>query len=428
MKWFTLVLSVLCLIVPAVVAAAQTGDEYLEHIYVALNGELTIYNNPDMTKLRNSVETDALLTIDQFYERGSVAYIIAPEHLVGYVNPKELIEVMAVWSDTLNIREEVGLSARKLRTAKRGEAVFFADPSTYFEYYSPPEVDGYYWRKCLIGDTSGWVADDFLIEKCYFDVLEPALEFYDAGELKNMRTYLEELDRNYADIDCEIASDNRSAVVVLGRGSCHYEELWVDTDRAYLVGEPDKMIYANRIFEHCISDGGEYTFILYDAVSYGVGGVGGPCKYPYAVFNNHTDEKVLHAVYHYFLGEELPYECTYPFSFSHLTDEPQEFDTSIAEFINNSHLLVLEHIRIEGLRGEFPRLVLIDLTTGETTVLLEHDEEWLGFDVECPGNLGSLHRNSNCSSPSPIIEAAMNSYLFRLCEEKQVSGMWEVGG
>lgn len=412
MKWFTLVLSVLCLIVPTVAAAAQTGDDYLEHIYVALNGELTVYANPGLTKFRNSVETDAFLTIDKFYERGGVAYIIAPEHLVGYVNPKELIEVMAVWSDTLNIREEVGLSARKLRTARRGEAVILPDPSTYFDYYCPPEVDGYYWRKCLIGDTAGWVADDFLIEKSYFDALEPALEFYDAGELKSMRTYLEELDRNYADIDCEIASDNRSAVVVLGCGSCHYEKGYYDTDRAYLIGETDRMIYGDNIFEHCISDGGKYTFVLYSHVVYGAHL---PYMYPYAVYGNHTGEKVLQG-------------STYRLSFSHLHGEHQDFDTRVAEFINDSHLLVLEHSRIEGLRGEFPRLVLTDLTTGETTVLLEHDEEWLGFDVECPGNVGSLHRNSNCSSPSPIIEAAMNSYLFRLCEEEQVSGMWSNGG
>ncbi len=412
MKWFTLVLSVLCLIVPTVAAAAQTGDEYLEHIYTALNGELIIHANPELTKLCNSVETDALLIVDRFYENDNgdwVAHIFEPEHLEGYTCIDALIEIMVVWSDTLNVRDEAGLSAGKVDTVRRGEAVIYLAPSRY----GPPLEDGYFWRNCMIGDDTGWVAEDFLIEKCYFDALEPALDIYDAGELKNMRTYLEELDRNYADIDCEIASDNRSAVVVLRNNGPREDGYDVDTEKAYLIGEPDKMIYASRIFDYFISDGGKYTFILYDRVIYGAHGI---CfMYPYAVFDNHTGEEVLQGY-------------TFTLSFSHLHGEHQDFDTRVAEFINDSHLLVLEHIRIEGLRGEFPRLVLTDLTTGETTVLLEHDEEWLGFDVECPGNVGSLHRNSNCSSPSPIIEAAMNSYLFRLCEEEQVSGTWSMGG
>ena len=414
MKTLLSILLVLCLIVPTIAAAAQTGDKYLEHIYVALNGELIIYKNPELTKFGNSVETNAFLTIDEAFESYDVAYLIAPEHLAGYVDTEELIEVMAVWSDTLNIREEVGLSARKLRTAKRGETVILPDPSTYFDYYCPPEADDYYWRKCMIGDTSGWVADDFIIEKCYFDVLEPALEFYDAGELKNVRTYLEELDRNYADIDCEIASDNRSAIVVLRNNGPREDGYYADTEKAYLVGEPDKMIYANCIFDYFISDGGKYSFVLYNRIVYGAHM---PYLFPYTVFNSHT-------------GEEVFKEYTYPSSFSHLYGEPQDFDTSVAEFINDSHLLLLEHRDIDSgdYWGLVPRLVLIDLTTGEITVLLEHDEEWLWFDAECSDNVGGLHRNSNCSSPSPIIEAAMNSYLFRLCEEEKVRGKMEMGG
>jgi len=406
---FVLILSGVAMAIAA--DATRTGDEYLEHIYVALNGELTVYDNPELTKFGNSVETDEILIIDGFQQNedyDKVAHISEPEHLAGYVDTEELIEVMAVWSDTLNIREEVGLSARKLRTARRGEAVFFADPSTYFDYHSPPEVDGYYWRKCLIGDTSGWVADDFLIEKSYFDALEPALEFYDAGELKSMRTYLEELDRNYADIDCEIASDGRSAIVAF-EGVGWYTSTTV---RVYLVGEADKMVYSDDIFDYFISDGGKFTFVYHYPLFYGVGYC---TEHPYIVFNNQTGEEVLSG-------------HVYGASFSHLRDLPEENRTELhlVEFVEDSHLLVIRHAAYDEPDPYYPSLVLIDITTGGSIVLLEPGEEWLKAHSGMDG-VGKLRRSDSCSSPSPIIEAAMKTDLFHLCEERLISGIVNEG-
>jgi len=332
------------------------------------------------------------------------------EHI--YVDTDELIEVMAIWSDTLNIREEAGLSARKAGTAKRGEAVIYLEPTLTSPDYETDE--SYFWRKCLIGDTTGWVAEDFLIEKCYFEVLEPALDLYDAGELKNMRTYLEELDRNYADINCEVASDGRSAIVAFDcEGHSH-----LYTNRLYLVGKPDMMVYSNYIYDYFISDDGQYSFVLYSNVSYGWGY---SVAYPYTIFDNQTGEEVF--------SDTLVPSCL---------PNPDWSDDEIApqlrhdlEVVDENHILVIAHDRFSEVTDwtdeTYPCLRLIDMTNGESIILLEPDWDWLEARGEGIAGGVKLRRSSNCSSPSPIIRAAMQTELFQLCEEELVSGYYSEG-
>lgn len=428
LKRLLMILFVLILAGLATAGSTQTGDEYLEHIFAVPGSELTVYDNPELTKFGNSVETDVLLIVDRFYENNNgnwVAHISEPDHLEGYVAVDKLIEVMAVWSDTLNIREEAGLSARKTGTAKRGETVILPHTSTYYtEYYGPPNEDGYYWRNCLIGDDVGWVAEDFLIEKCYFDALEPALELYDAGELKSMRTYLEELDRNYADIDCEIASDGRSAIVVLGDDGWYHDGWYYTnpytTKRLYLVGELDRMFYGNT-GDYIISDDGRYSLVTYSFVGYGGGGV--YTTPPYTVFDNHV-------------GNEVFSEYLFPHSFRFLEDKYPASKLHAVEFIDENHLLMIEHDAYpevtdwEGTDWSdeiYPCLTLINMTTGEGVVLLEPDWDWLEARGEGISGGVRLRRNSNCSSPSPVIKAAMQTELFHLCEEELVSGFYSEG-
>jgi len=394
------------LILSGMAIAAQIGDEYLEHIYVVRGDELTVYADPELTKFGNSTEV-ILVTVDRFFKNDDsdwVAHISEPEHLEGYVAINELIEVMAVWSDTLNIRKEAGLSADGVRTVKRGELVIYLEPTLTSPEFG--EDDSYLWRNCVIDGGVGWVVEDFLIEKCYFDALEPALELYDSGELRNMRSYLEKLDRNYADIDCEIASDDRSAVVTF-EGVDWYGP---HTRRLYLVGEADKMIYSNDIHDYFISDDGRYTYVLYSFVSYGWGY---NQEHPYTVFDNYT-------------GEEVFDDYVFTHSLDHLQEKYSASQLHAAELIDKNHLLIIEHYPEDS--GEFfPCLILIDLTTSESVLLLEPNMEILETEDLDAWTGIRLRQNSNCYSPSPIIEAAMKTNLFHLCEEELVRGFTSEG-
>jgi len=203
----------------------------------------------------------------------------------------------------------------------------------------------------------------FLIEKCYFEVLESALELYDAGELKSMRTYLEELDRNYADIDCEVASDGRSAIVAF-EGASSY------TKRLYLVGELDRMIYSNHITDYYISDDTGYTLVLYDPVFYG--GSWNP-SYAYTIFNNDTGEEVFSD---WVIPNLLPGNA----SSDDLTAPQLRHEV---EIVDENHFLVIDHDGYTEVIGEeydgyyYSLLKLVDMNTGESVVLLEPDRDWL---------------------------------------------------
>jgi len=380
-------------------------------VYAPSGDVLYVYGDAGLTDLVTRVGSGTLLTIDGFIDsrggEGDAAHVAAPERLTGYVAKDKIVEVMAVWADTLNVREGDSLSSGALFTASRGAVVIYREPTVGSPNFSSGE-DEYMWRHCTVDGTKGWLAENYVIEKCFFDALEPALELYDAGDLPGMRSYLEELDRRYGDVECEIAADGRTAAVAFRRKYSESDYIY----RLFIVGEPDTMVFSNLIDEYYISDGGRYTFVLYNWVSYGWGY---SIEDPYTVLDNQTGEEVLDG-------------SAYPFSFYHLQDDDATVPPPCAEFVDERYLLLVTH---HGLPDDeyspaYPYLEMLDLTTGESLVLLEPDTDWFkarsAEDYQVYDGV-KMRRTAECSSPSAAVQRAMDTELFRRCEDELVRGL-----
>lgn len=395
---------ILCLLLLGGMLAAYAED--LPRAYVARNGVLTLYGDRELDDYSGRVETDEGLIVDEVvFLQGLHGYarIAEPQHLRGYVDTDELLELMAVWCDTLNLRAGPSLDDKVLSTLERGAVVTFLEPTIG----CPVWEDDYSWRHCRVEDREGWLAEEYLIEKGRLDALEPALELCDAGNNLEMLTHLTVIGLRYGDVAVEIAPDGHTAAVAFDNphwsGTRYTERLFLLAADAF-----EHMVYSGRIFDYCFSEGGVHTFVRYDYRRYGRG-----CstEQPYLVLDNSTGE-VVH------MGR------VYPYAF--LDSEELIGRERCGVFIGDDHLLLLDHRWPNDLPADYPVIAkyvalpfvsLLEVSSGEKLILLEPDPEWLAEHGVDDGTI-RLQRSAACDESRPLIERAVETELFRRCEEQ----------
>lgn len=401
-------------------AATNIANEggHLIPTMVSKAGELTIYGDERLTRPIGSLAADEFFLADMIifediwreqskemiYIRS--AHITSPEGVSGYVDFLKLEEVRSIWAKKLNVRNEPSLSGKVIATVERGDSVLISTEGEC-EFGPVWGDDGFSWREVRVNGITGWLAEEYLIEKRFFDVLEPALQKYESGDTSGMQKYLSDLSGRYSDVEVLPAPDGKTAAVIFRI----FESKWASESTVYLVGEPDLRVYAYTVFECCFSPGGDYTYIHYMFPTYGAGYY---YTYPVVVINNRN-------------GEEAVASSIYPYSFSSLVDDSDYYHLN-REFVDDEYLLLVTHSsppieKEKYFNRGFPYLELINLSTGTSTALLEPDMDTLNDLPELSIKFGvKLKRVSGFDASSEAVKRAMDTELFKRCDGKVVYG------
>jgi len=233
-------------------AATNIADqgEHLNVTMVSKAGELTVYEDERLTRPTGSIGANEFISVglirrETIYQEDKdniriyAARINSPEGVSGYVDLLKIEEVRSVWAKKINIRDEPSLSGKVIATAERGDSVIISTEGEN-EYGPVWGDDGYSWREARVNGITGWLAEEYIIEKRFFDVLEPALQKYESGDTSGMQSYLNDLSERYCDVESLPAPDEKTAAVIFQL----FESKWGSESTIYLVGEPDMKVYA----------------------------------------------------------------------------------------------------------------------------------------------------------------------------------------
>ncbi|MBD3372344.1 MAG: SH3 domain-containing protein [Candidatus Coatesbacteria bacterium] len=407
MRTMTITLSLLTLLGGILAAYA----EELPRHYIAREGVIDVYADKTLTGLEHQVSSETPLVVDstvELHDRHEIAVrIVEPAGMAGWVKREDLLEVMTVWSDTLNLRAGPSLDDRIITTLERGDEVVYLEPTLS----TPLLESNIFWRHCRVDGREGWLAEEYLIERGCLDVLQPALGFNDAGRTDELRGYLADLDLRYSDVVVELAPDGRTAAVAFA--NLHWTGSLL-VERLFLLGRYELAVYSDMIHDHCFSDGGTHTFVCSSSMSYGRGY---SPEDPYFILDNTTGEIVRRGYVH-------------PYAF--LDSEELTGRGRCGAFVGDDHLLIIEHRRPDDLPVAYhsieddfalPLLSLLEVSSGESRILLEPDPEWLTEHGVDDGAI-RLQRSAACEESTPLIERAVETELFRRCEEQALAGIF----
>jgi hypothetical protein len=389
----------------SVINASPSDREFINPIMTSRAEELTVYEDENLTKPLGKVRAGEFFsTGDRIWDdKGKrwIAKVEDPNVPTGYVDLAKTVEVRVVCPDKLNVRAEPSTNSRVLTVAERGDPVVFVFES---EYLSNPIYEGEHcWRQARVNGVEGYLAEEYVIEKRFFDVLEPAIEKYESGDTAGMERYLDDISGNHSGVEYSLAPDGNTAAVTFKRSR---ED---DAETMYLVGSPDQAIYAYGILNHCFSPGGEYTYIHYIPETYGAGYF---YTYPISVINNRTGDSTYSA-------------ATYPYSFA--ADASRDTSPMNREFVDDRYLLLVVYSEPPSEKEKyynrgFPYLALVDLTTGKTVRLLKPDMGTIDDDTGSVNFGVKLKRTSACDPSSEPVKRAMETDLFKSCDGKVVYG------
>jgi len=267
--------------------------------------------------------------------------------------------------------------------------------------------DGIGWCEIYLGKSAGWVAEEYIIEKRFYDILEPAIEKYETGDTPGMGEYLDKVSAKYDDLECSIASDGKTATVLFDYYDSDGGMYAADNKCFFIVGKPNTNVHSGTVYDTCFSPEGDYTYVHPDGHMYDFWGGYSVASYV-EVFDNRT-------------GEIAYTSGTRPGIFhrengSHL----------IREFVDDRYLLLvvldssLPEVRED--RGDFnnfyPYLIMVDLSNRSETILLEPDFSTLdGVSVR-------MKRTPDFDPSIGYIKKAMGTSLFKRCEKEILTGAW----
>jgi hypothetical protein len=337
------------------------------------------------------------------------SHITAENGLAGYVDFGDMVEVRALYVKKLNVRDKPSTSGKVIDVLERGEPIRVVKENDFLYLETPEYEDGIGWREIRMGNSIGWVAEEYTIEKRFYDILEPAIEKYEAGDTPGMGEYLDEVSGHYEDVECSIASDGKTATVLFDYYDC-IRNVFADNKCLFIVGKPNVNVHSGTVYDTCFSPGGDYTYVHPDGHMYDYWGGYSVASYV-EVFDNRNGGIV------YMSG-------THPGIF--LREDRENASDLVREFIDDRYLLLvvldssLPEVREN--RGDFwdfyPYLIMVDLSNGSETILLEPDFSTLdGVSVR-------MKRPLDFNPSLGSIKKAMDTPLFKRCEKEILTGAW----
>ena len=185
------------------VTDVATGGERLKPVTVSRVGTLTVYEDEGLTRPVGELSADEIITVDTINRDYSAqrfeSNIRSEDGLSGYVDFRDLVEIRTPYVKKLNVRDKPSTSGNVIKTLARGEPIIIVQETRDL---SPPDnEDGIDWREIRMDGTTGWVADDYIIEKRFYDILGPAIEKYDSGDTSGLGSYLDDIASQYVDVE-----------------------------------------------------------------------------------------------------------------------------------------------------------------------------------------------------------------------------------
>ncbi len=376
----------------------------LKPVMISRVETLKIYENKALSKHIGELPGDEIVVVDsldRFAEKPWV-HFNSKGGVTGFADFQAMDEIRVCYAKKLNVREKPSTSGEIIGVLDRGDTVI---PVPEITVIAQEDCPG--WREIRFGNTTGWVADEYIIEKRFYDVLEPAIEKHESGDTSGMNSYLDDIAGRYVDIECSIAGDGETAIVLFD----YYENTVpyrMDNKCLFLVGKPNRKVQSGEVLDYCFSPGSDYTYANYGYPMYACGY---SQMYPIEVINNRTGD--------------TSYETETRSGIIRSGEDVNDNWHLNREFVDDRFLLllvldwVLPEMRVgkEEYEKSYPCLIMVDLTDGTETVLLEPDYDTAdGLNVR-------MRRSAACDTSINAIKKATETGLFKRCEQEILSGL-----